>query len=105
MAGLLHLQHLGLGAAADRDLLAMDRERLPRAVVQRGRPFGVELLPVEVLRVAPDVRASPRDPIVVPEQDAGGERERYAADVHARGDQVDLEPDRGDLGEHVGIVR
>ena len=59
MAGLAYLQHVGLVLAAHHDLLAVDREGLPRALELGGGAVLVQALDVEVLHVAGHVRDAP----------------------------------------------
>ena len=59
MARLADLDDDRLGAPADVDLLAVDRERLPGAVVLGGGAVLVQALDVEVLHVAGHVRDAP----------------------------------------------
>ena len=60
VSGLHHLEGLGLVAAPDPDLLAVDGHRFPPAVVQSRRPVLVQPFEVQVLHVAPHVGHTPR---------------------------------------------
>jgi hypothetical protein len=94
---------VGLVAAADLDLLVVDLERLLLVVVDRGAVG--ELLQVEVLRVAGDVRRSPGDARGSADHDARRERQRHAGDIELGRREVALEPDRRHADRDVRIVR
>ena len=104
MPGLQYLEDLGLGAPPDGDLLAVDGEQLPASSVEGGGPVFVQAFDVQVLGVSAHVRAPPGDAGVVPQGHARGEGQGHAPDVHAGTVQVDLEPDRRNLGEDVRVV-
>ena len=105
MPGLPDLQHHRLGPAADRDGLGVDGQRLPPALVQSGSPGWVELLQVEILRIAARGRESPGHAVVVADLDAGRHGERDAADVDPRRGQMHLEPQGGHLPQQMRVVR
>ena len=105
VARLADVDHHGLGGSADVDLLAMDRERLPRAEMLGGGAVLVQALDVEVLHVARDVRDAPRVVRGRAQQDAGRERERHAARLVSRSAEVHLDPRAGLDREQVRVVR
>ena len=87
------------------DLLAVDRERLPRAEMLGGGAVLVQALDVEILHVARDVRDAPRVVRGRAQQDAGRERERHAARLVSRSAEVHLDPCAGLDREQVRVVR
>ncbi len=99
-----HLQDLRLGAA-HRDLLAVDRERLPRPVELNGGAVLVQPLDVEVLDVAADVGDAPRVVRRRAQDHPGREGERHPARLVARRREVELQPDAGLRHEQVRVVR
>ena len=101
---LAHVDDAGLRLAADDDLLAVDRERLPGVAVERGRPRDVEPFLEQVLDVAGDVRDPPRVVRRRAEDDPGRERERDAAGLVPGRPQVELEP-RTRVGSRAGAGR
>jgi hypothetical protein len=99
------LEHFGLVPSAHEDLLAVDRQRFPRAVVQRGGSIFGQPLQVQVLRVAADVRLAPRVVRRVPDDHARRARQGHPAHLEPRRRKVAFEPDRRQRRAQVGVVR
>ena len=105
VARLANVHDDGFGRPAEMDLLVVDRERLPRAEMLGRGPVFVQVLDVEVLHVARDVRDAPRVVRGRAEEDPGRERERHPASLVPRSAQVHLDPRAGLDREQVRVVR
>ena len=103
--GRAHLVDDRFVAPPDADLLAVDRERLPRVLVARRGALVVQPFEVEVLHVPADVGRTPRVVRRRAEDDAGRERRGDAARLVAGRAEVQLDPGARLLHEQMGVVR